>query len=393
MFSRTGMMGGLSGLSQLAKSTFMTPVALTRGSVAAAAPRSKGRRYAAFKEAYGMSDTEMKMFARDLGIIFESYQYALQNSMEDNSTFRWEKWNNAFFRLNLLQPLTEAQQAASLAAAVRSLPRWRTAALRGSKRHQRYLTEVGLTTDDLLTFDPADAMDTANPKVRAALRQLVGEMIMDPKAGRKPAWMSDPSFQLVSHLKSWIFTFNSTVLQRTAREVTKGNVMPLIYLAGFGALNAMIYEYKEWLRYGEEGNPYMNRLGFEKGTAGRFIYTAMERGGLFGPAQFVVDAVLGTRIGSDFDIAGTLIPVYNSANRAGAAVFGLLGAPMSENPDRAFRKGIDDLTRLIPFLNASGQFRKDFVTGITGVPQSGKKQSSGITRGISRSDTSRSISR
>ena len=48
--------------------------------------------------------------------------------------------------------------------------------------------------------------------------------------------------------------------------------MPIIYLAGFGAFSAMMYEMKEWLRYGEEGNPYMNRLGFEKGNPLRFIY-------------------------------------------------------------------------------------------------------------------------
>ena len=84
--------------------------------------------------------------------------------------------------------------------------------------------------------------------------------------------------------------------------------MPLIYLAGFGALNAMLYEFKEWLRYGEEGNPYMNRLGFEKGTSGRFIYTAIERGGLFGPSQFFVDVILGTRVGTGTsDIGGALI--------------------------------------------------------------------------------------
>ena len=125
---------------------------------------------------------------------------------------------------------------------------------------------MGLTTEDLALFDRNDAQATANPKVRAALRQMVGQMIMDPNPGKKPAWMSDPRFALVAHLKSWLTTFNNTVLQRSVREVTKGNPMPIIYLAGFGALNAMMYEMKEWLRYGEEGNPYLNRIGLEKIT-------------------------------------------------------------------------------------------------------------------------------
>lgn len=391
IFSRTGMMGGLAGVQQLAKSTFLTPVAVTRGLGAAAT--SKGRRYAAFKEAYSMSDTDMKIFARDLGIIFESFQYALQNAAEEGAHFKYEKWNNAFFRANLLQPLTEAQQAAALAAAVRVLPAWRNKALRGSERHQRWLTEVGLTAQDLAMFDPQNAMNTANPKVRAALRQIVNETIMNPDPGRKPAWMSDPRFALIAHIKSWIFTFNNTVLQRSAREVTKGNVMPLIYLAGFGALNAILYEWKEWMRYGEEGNPYLNRIGLEKDNPYRFLFLALERGGLFGPSQFAVDTILGTRVGTGgSDIAGALIPTYNLANRALNGVANIIDAPMSDNPERKFRRGVDELSRLVPGLNSSGQFRSDFVTSITGVGV-GKKKGSGISRGISGGGVSRSVSR
>ena len=128
--------------------------------------------------------------------------------------------------------------------------------------------------------------------------------------------MSDPRFALVAHLKSWLTTFNNTVLQRSAREVTKGNPMPIIYLAGFGALNAMLYEFKEWLRYGEEGNPYLNRLGLEKDNPLRFIYLALERGGLFGPAQIFVDFLLGTRTASDQRPIESLVPVMNIVTRA-----------------------------------------------------------------------------
>lgn len=392
IFSRTGMMGGLAGVQQLAKSTFLTPVAMTRGLGAAAT--SKGRRYAAFKEAYSMSDTDMKVFARDLGIIFESFQYALQNSAEEGAHFKYEKWNNIFFRANLLQPLTEAQQAAALAAAVRVLPAWRKKALQGSNMHKRWLTEVGLTAQDLAMFDPKDAMASANPKVRAALRQIVNETIMNPDPGRKPAWMSDPRFALVAHIKSWIFTFNNTVLQRTAREVTKGNVMPLIYLAGFGALNAVMYEMKEWLRYGEEGNPYLNRIGLEKDNPYRFLFLMLERGGLFGPAQFAVDTILGTRVGTGgSDIAGALVPSYNLANRALNGVAYIIDAPFSENPDKKFRRGVDELSRLVPGLNSAGQFRSDFVTSITGVEPGRRKKGSSISRGGSGGSVSRGVSR
>ena len=389
IFARTGMIGGLAGLSQLTKSTLMMPVSLSRGAGAAALPRSKGRRYAAFKEAYGYGDTDMKIFARDMGIIFESFQYALQNAAEEGAHFKYERWNNAFFRAIGLQPLTEATQAAALAGSVRVLPHWRKKAQQGNAKYIRWLKEVGLTKDDLLTFDPKNAMATANPKVRAALRQMVSEIVMNPDPGRKPTWMSDPRFALLAHIKSWIFTFNNTVLQRTANELTHGNVMPLIYLAGFGALSAMMYEFKEWLRYGEEGNPYMNRLGFEKGTASRFIYTAMERGGLFGPAQFFVDAVIGTRTGAGFDPAAALVPTYNLVQRGVGGVVKIVSAPIADDPERMYRSGVNDLTRTIPGLNAMGEYRSDFVTSITGVEPGNRKKGSGISRG----GASRAVSR
>ena len=391
IFGRTGMLGGLAGLAQLTRGTLMLPVGLTRGAVAAAGGKSGGR-YRAFKEAYRFTDSDVKIFARDLGIIFDSFQYALQNSAEEGSSFLFERLNNAFFKANLLQPLTEAQQAAALAAAIRVLPHWRSKALSGSEKYKRWLTEVGLTTGDLALFDRNNAQATANPKVRAALRQMVGQMIMDPNPGKKPAWMSDPRFALVAHLKSWLTTFNNTVLQRSVREVTKGNPMPIIYLAGFGALNAMMYEMKEWLRYGEEGNPYLNRIGLEKDNPLRFVYLAFERGGLFGPAQIFIDFLLGTRTASDQDPFSSLVPVINIVNRGISGTAKILMAPTSENPDRAFRSGVDDLSRLVPILNASGQFRSDFVTEITGV-KPGRRKGTGIRRGPSSGTVSRSVSR
>lgn len=391
IFGRTGMLGGLSGLVQLTRGTLMLPVGLSKGAIAATGS-SKGLRYKAFKEAYRFNDSDVKVFARDLGIIFDSFQYALQNSAEQGSSFAFERLNNAFFKANLLQPLTEAQQAAALAAAVRVLPHWRAKALKGSANHIRYLAEVGLTLEDVALFDRNNAQDTASPKVRAALRQMVGEMIMDPNAGKKPAWMSDPRFALVAHLKSWITTFNNTVLQRSANEITKGNPMPLIYLAGFGALNAMLYEMKEWLRYGEEGNPYLNRIGLEKDNPLRFIYLAFERGGLFGPSQIFIDTLLGTRVGNVADPVGSLIPTMNIVNRAIGGTAKIIMAPVADDSERAFRQGVDDLSRLVPILNASGQFRSEFVTSITGVGV-GRKKGTGIKRSGPSSSVSRSVTR
>ena len=154
----------------------------------------------------------------------------------------------------------------------------------------------------------------------------------------------------------------------------------------------MMYEMKEWLRYGEEGNPYLNRIGLEKDNPLRFVYLAFERGGLFGPAQIFIDFLLGTRTASDQDPFSSLVPVINIVNRGISGTAKILMAPTSENPDRAFRSGVDDLSRLVPILNASGQFRSDFVTEITGV-KPGRRKGTGIRRGPSSGTVSRSVSR
>ena len=113
---------------------------------------------------------------------------------------------------------------------------------------------------------------------------------------------------------------------------------------------------------------------------------------MFGPAQIFIDFLLGTRTSSDQRPIESLVPVMNIVNRAITGTFKIVMAPTSENPDRMFRSGVDDLSRLVPILNASGQFRSDFVTEITGVKLAEKK-STGIRRGPSGGTVSRSVSR
>lgn len=390
--SRLGLFPMLIGLRTQIHELLRVPVKVARAGYRTMAdgPQPTYRdKFKRFREHYGYDQTDVKMFAKDLGIIFENMQYVLQNSVEDVSYVRWDKLNNVFFRSILLQPLTEMQQTAALAASMTSLRSWRKKASGGSQRHLRYLQEVGLTLQDVADFDIDAPMDTANAKVRAALRQMNREIIMAPDAGRKPGWMSDPRFQLISHIKTWIFTFNNTVLQRSWRELGKGNPMPLMYLAGFGLANAMLYEWREWMRYGDEGNPYMNRIGMGKDNPHRLLYVAFERGGLFGPTQYALDVVLGSRIGSDSGIVGTLAPSLNIADRVIMGLATAANIPASENKARTTRKALDHLSRAVPVLNAMGQYRADAVNKISGYTP-GKRRKKSKSRYSSSRDYSSS---
>jgi hypothetical protein len=147
-----------------------------------------------------------------------------------------------------------------------------------------------------------------------------------------------------------------------------GNPMPLVYLAGFGAMLSLQHTLREWMTYGEEGNPFLNEMFDEDEETARFIYNAFERGGLFGVFQFVADYVVGSRIGrQSFDPGGTLIPAYNLLRRFGDALAGLLQAVNTDAREQAkgLRKAFDNFTRLTPLLSITGQLRKDLVDYVT----------------------------
>lgn len=376
-FNRLGMYGGLATLNEYAKNTLKMPYRMTKSTVKGAFTKGTiGDKYREFKKTYDADDTDLQIFAKDIGTIFEGFQYAYQNAAEVNSSIQWEKVDAVIFKYNLLQPITDATRVAALRGAIASLPHWAKKAKKGSKMYIRYLEEVGLVASDLDMFDKNDPMGTSNPKIRAALNDIVASIIIAPDAGRKPTWMSDPRFGLLSHIKTWTFTFTNTVLQRSYKELmSHGNPMPLVYLAGFGAVLSMQHSLREWMTYGEEGNPFLNEMFDEEDETLRFVYNAFERGGLFGVFQFAADFVVGSRIGrQSFDPGGTLIPAYNLVKRFGDVFAGLIQAVNTDarEQSKGLRKAFDNLTRLLPLISIAGQTRKDLVDYVT--PKAGRKK-------------------
>tara|TARA_R100001594_G_scaffold32864_3_gene61070 strand:+ start:21107 stop:31054 length:9948 start_codon:yes stop_codon:yes gene_type:complete len=386
--SRLGTLPMLYGLGAQIREILRVPVKTVRsiGKTYADGPQPSTRdRWSRFREHYGYDQTDTKEFAKDLGIIFEDMQYVLQNAVEDLTSVRWDKMNNVFFRANLLQPLTEMQQVASLKASIQALDTWAKQARKGNKTAIRNLKEVHAwdykTNTDLLgKYTKHDPTNTSNAVARAALRQMNRQIIMAPSPGKRPHWMNDPRFMLIAHIKTWVFTFNNTVLQRSWRELIKhGNPSPLIWLAGFGFLSAWAYEQREWVRWGEEGNPYLNRIGLGKDNqAERTMYLAIERGNMAGPLQFAIDMYTGSRLGT-LDLGPTLIPTLNVLYRTVGGTGRTLNAPFTDDPRKEFRAGLNDLTRGLPMINAMGQYRIDAINTISGYTPRGSGSSS--TRG------------
>ena len=230
--------------------------------------------------------------------------------------------------------------------------------------------------EDLDFFDPKNPMETSNPKIRAAFNDIVGAIIIAPDAGRKPTWMSDPRFALLSHIKTWVTTFSNTVIQRNLKELfVNKNPTPLLLLLGASATMSAMYMFREWVTYGEEGNPRLNEMFEEDEEIQRFIYNMFERGGLFGVFQPIADFWVGSRLGrSDFNLFDAAFPFANVVQKIIDIGAGLAQSSTTDERERAkgFRKSVDQLTRLVPLLNTSGQLRKDFVDSVA--PSVGRKK-------------------
>lgn len=361
-FTRMGVGAQIAAFQQNIRSVLHIPGALS-AATRAARNAQPGDKFRQFRLAYNMSNSEMRQFAVDIGIIHEHMQYTLQGGMEDLEHTWIGKLNHIYFKYgNLLTPLTEMQQVGATAAAVRSIAAWGRST---SPKTERFLREIGLTRDEARAFNAND-ITSASDKVKAAIRQMVGETIVNPTSGKKPAWMSDPRWMLFAHIKSYITGFNNTVLQRSIREATLGNPVPLMGVGLAAFLAALLYELREWMRWGEEGNPYYARLGLKKDDPRRFALQMVDRGGLWGPAEPVASMIYGAKTGNAGSIAGAMVPTLSMADRAVSGVSNLVIAAATGD-GKYYRAGVDNLTRVMPVVNALGQYRVDLVTDITGV--------------------------
>jgi hypothetical protein len=180
----------------------------------------------------------------------------------------------------------------------------------------------------------------------------------------------------LSHIKTWTNTFTNTIIQRNLKELfVNKNPTPLLLLIGAAAGISAVSLFREWVTYGEEGNPYLNQTFGEDEDVERFIYNMFERGGLFGIFQPIADFVVGSKYGrQDPDPIDSLLPTYNIIRKILTIASGLTQASTTDDRERAkgFRRAIDQLTRLVPLLNTSGQYRKDLLDSVA--PSVGRKK-------------------
>jgi hypothetical protein len=181
--------------------------------------------------------------ARWLGVIDDANMLDIMGITRDTTALaRFTKKANAvLFRYNGMDQWTASMRLAAIEAG-RSF-------LVENRNNERYLAEVGLTADDIhetrtgqLALYPEEIME-ANPslsqeqaqaisnRVKSAMNVYVDQSVIRPNAATMPAWMKDPRFMLIAHLKQFTFAFTNVVLARAKNEYNHGNTAPLRILA------------------------------------------------------------------------------------------------------------------------------------------------------------------
>jgi ribA/ribD-fused uncharacterized protein len=242
-------------------------------------------------------ETDHDRFAREMGTLDGAVMFdqliAATGSMPLES---WPKRiNEALFKWNGLSGWTALTRKMATRAAYVFI---KENALHPRKHSERFLQELNLVADrfnmrrsdvifdsngELLTNVDAiearleelgtygedvearrqKAVESAK-KVEQAIWQFVDESVLRPNAATRPLKASDPHWQLLFHMKHYIFTTQSQILNRIYKEaVHHGNFVPVGALAMYPAVALVSDFFRSTIQYGladeedEWKNPYV----------------------------------------------------------------------------------------------------------------------------------------
>ena len=259
------------------------------------------------KEAF--SGPELRRFAESVGVVqSEAMENAFIGLGEQDQVDGWARRANMyFFRYTGLTMYTRFVRTFAVGMGREFIIS--TAQKDGfGAREQRYLEELGLTREEVNNWIASDQdMDTeAGKKVAAGIARFAEESVVRPDSSTRPSWANNPYFQLLFHLKSYLYAFGKTVLsgvynETKARRLEGGSMidaaMPAIMLgATLFPLTMMGLELRELQKYlmqlvipFSEATPYTFKSNYMDG--GEYTWEILDRSGIFGPASIAVGTV------------------------------------------------------------------------------------------------------
>ena len=210
------------------------------------------------------------------------------------------KINDTFFRWNLMEQYNTSMRVGATQAAVSFIMKH---AISPGKHSARWLAELGIDPSRLAVIDgklavtadqyeslgasKEDAAKTAH-MIKMAVNQWVDSAILRPDAADRPIYFNDPRFMLMTHLKTFVYSFQQTILNKVSHEMDNGNFRPAIALMSYVPVMIAADFVKSMMQGGGELPEWK-----KKWTASDYVWSGIQRAGLLGTAQIGMDGIGG----------------------------------------------------------------------------------------------------
>lgn len=267
-----------------------------------------GALFTSLKEAFRLvastkSRNELYEAADMIGAIRDDITEHIVNDQQSMTymSHKMKAGNEAFFRLVRMHQWTNLSRVMALSAGKQFMIKH--ANRPNSKQSQKYLKELGVTAEEVLSWGGDTTNMSAN--INTALHQFIDESVIRPSAAIRPDWASDPHWAIFFHLKQFMWGYHETILRRVWQQVKDNEglykVVPVMLLAAATLpLAAAGYELRRFLGGAPE---YSDKKG------GDYFWEVLQRSGAPGIMQLYVDADEAEEFGqfAPFAIAGPAV--------------------------------------------------------------------------------------
>lgn len=339
-----------------AQYTLLLPLAVIGSLPELAGPIINSKDFSSLEYAFrtmkeSMTKPEARELAEDIGVVSNDaltngYITAAEQEFLDPQA---RKWTDAFFRVTLLDQYTNFTRTFATGMGVQFLIRHAENAT-GNPNSARYLRDLGVSAKDVKTWmnSSKDVVDPNDPKRRLVVRDLstpegkrvsdalykfVESSILRPNAAERPLWASDPRFMLIWQLKSYFYAFHKVITTGAVNELIARNegqdsrtrVSNIAAMLALGAvaslpLAMMGMELREYAKQGAAevitlGLNDKNYFRTDNMKWGDYLFTAIEKTGIYGPLGLVMQAQQSAQWGQG-GIATLLGPTVETLEQA-----------------------------------------------------------------------------